>query len=184
MSRSFALHPTGPDNTYRRSDYLRGFATCFGYTFVLCAIGALATIEESGPLLYISFAAVLLGALSTGAALIFLAHAVIGSSQPLSFAVAPEFVPARFRDALRAVLLTYWNPERRPQSDTSAYKRYVGPIYAIASDYKYPEVIAFVLDHFEVTDSLTPGSDPSARLDAAHHLLELIYGTPVATPRP
>jgi hypothetical protein len=183
MSRSFALHPTGPDDTYRRSDYMRGFVACFGFAFVLFAIGALAGIGKFGPLLYIWFAAMLLGALSIGAALIFLAQAVIGSSKPLSFAVDPQFVPVRLRDPMRAILLTDWNPEQRPSTEIHAYERFMSPSYELASRYRDPESIALGLEHFEVTDSLMPGSDPTRRLAAAHRLIELIYGTVVETPR-
>jgi hypothetical protein len=180
---TFSLQPTGPDNTYRRSDYLRGFAECFGFAFVLFAVGALATTEESGLILYISFAAVLLGALSIGAALIFLAQAAIGSSAPLGFAVTPDFVPIRFRDPMRAILLTDWNPEQRPPTDTRAYERYLSPLYELVSYYRQPEVVVSVLEWIEGVHSLKPGSDPTGRLAAAQHIVELIYKTPLATPR-
>ena len=176
ISRSFALRPSGPDSTYRRRDYLRGSAVCLGFAVLLFAISALAGIRDSRPAMYFSFGAVLLAALSVGAALIFIAQAVIGSHEPVSFALPHNFVPERFRDPIRAILLKYWNPQRRPAGEDYAYESYVSLMYDVASrNYDAPS-IASTLEELELNDSLKPGSDSATRLATAEQLLGLFHG--------
>ena len=175
LSQTFSIRPTGTDNTYRRSDYLRGAAICFAAAVVLGSIGAFASNKGSTPLLYIFFGVWLLAMLSIAAALIFLAQAIIGSPEPVSFAVAPEFVPVKSRDPIRGILIRFWNPQHRASSDLRAYDAYLSVAYDLASRNYSPEAITSALEEIEKSDSLEPGADPEARVATANELLSLFH---------
>ena len=175
LSRFFFLHPTGADNTYRRMDYLRGSAICVAVALGLGAIAAVASNRESGPLPYVFFSATLLLALSVATALIFVSHAISGRAAPIAFAVAPGFVPVKFRGPIREILLHFWNPRHSPSRDTRAYEPYISLCYGLASGSVEPELIASALEEVEKSDSLEPGSDLTARLITARELLRLLH---------
>ena len=136
---------------------------------------------SGGPLTYLGFAGVLLGAVALGAAVIFAFHAAIGSIEPASFALPPDYVPVRFRDKLRAILIKEWNPQEKDPNDLRAYDSYLGTIYLLADYNSSPERIASELEQIEARDALLPGSTEKRRLETAEQLLVLVIGRTVST---
>ena len=116
----------------------------------------------------------LLALMALAAALIFTVQAAMGSSEPVSFAVPPEFVPVKFRNGIREILLTHWNPEQRASTELRAYERYVSANWVLASRNTPPEKIAATLESLEIQDGLRPGSHPAARLLTAQKLLSFV----------
>jgi hypothetical protein len=134
---------------------------------------------SAGSLTYLSFAGMLLGLVALSAAIIFAVQAVIGSPEPVSFALPPDHVPIGLREGLRAVLVEEWNPQHRQSSETRAYDAYLSVTYAMAARNFDPEQIASALEQLEATDALTPGSDEVSRFKAAEHILGLVMGHPI-----
>jgi hypothetical protein len=177
--RSISLQPTGPDSTYRRRDYLRGSLVGIVLAAVLLGLSLFASVQGSaGVLAYISFAGVLLGLVSLATAIIFTVQAVVGSPEPVSFALPADHVPVKFRDRIRAVLVDEWNPQRRESTETRAYDSYLSVAYTMASHNLEPEEIASGLEQLESTNGLVPGSTEGRRLKAAERLLGLVIGRP------
>lgn len=177
--RSIALRPTGADSTYRRRDYLRASLVSVLLAVVLLGVSLFAGVRGSDNLLsYISFSGTLLGLVSLAAAIVFSIQAVIGSPEPVSFALPADYVPVKFRDTIRAILLSDWNPLQRPSSEARAYDAYLSVAYLMASQNVEPENIALELEQLEATDKLAPGSDEAARLKTAEELLAVVIGRP------
>jgi hypothetical protein len=178
FSQSISLRPTGGDGTYRRLDYLRGSLVSVLLAAVLLGLGLLVGVRGSdGSLMYISFAGVLLGLVGLAAAIMFTIQAAIGSPEPASFALPPDYVPVKFRAKLRAILVSEWNPQQRESSDARAYDAYLSVAYGMASHNLDAEQIASEFEQIETTDALVPGSDNASRLKAAEQLLGLVRET-------
>lgn len=181
FAQSISLQPTGPDNTYRRLDYLRGSFISIVIAAVLIGVSLFVSVQGSaGALTYISFAGVLLGLVSVATAIIFAVQAVIGSQEPVSFALPPNHVPVRFRDRIREILVAEWNPQQRESTETRAYDSYLSVAYEMASHSLEPEEIASGLEQLEATDELVPGSTEARRLTAAEQLLAFVIGRPLS----
>jgi hypothetical protein len=147
---------------------------------VLLAVGLMGLSTSEGPLTYLSFAGMLLGMVALGAAVIFAFQAAIGSTEPVSFALPPDYVPVRFRDKLRAILIKEWNPQEKDPNDLRAYDFYLGTIYQMADYNSSPEHIASELEQIEVRDALAPGSTVERRLETAEQLIVLLIGRTVS----
>jgi hypothetical protein len=180
--QSFSLRPTGADNTYRRLDYLRGSAVSIlvaALMLLLSLVGFGNPRKSDGPLMYVSFAGVLLGLVSLAAAIIFGVQAGIGSPEAVSFALPEDYVPLDLRDRLRAILVNVWNPQQRQPRDDRAYDSYLSIAYVMGSRNLEPEEIASRLEELEATDGLLPGSNEVSRFRAAEQILELVVGRPL-----
>jgi hypothetical protein len=176
---SISLQPTGADSTYRRLDYLRGSVVSIVLAAVLLGFSLFASARGStGALTYISFGGVLLGLVSLATAIVFIVQAVVGSPEPVSFALPADHVPVKFRDRIRAILVGEWNPQRRESTETRAYDSYLSVVYAMASHNPEPEEIALGLEQLESTNALLPGSTEGRRLKAAEQLLGLVIRRP------
>jgi len=148
---------------------------------VLLVVGLFMGVGTSeGPLPYLSFAGVLLGMVALGAAVIFAFHAAIGSTEPVSFALPPDYVPVRFRDKLRTILVREWNPQEKDPNDLRAYDSYLGTIYQMADYKSSPEHIASELEQIEAKNALVPGSTEERRLETAEQLVVLVIGRTVS----
>ena len=181
FAQSISLQPTGADSTYRRLDYLRGSLVTIVLAAVLLGVSLFVSVRGStGALTYISFAGVLLGLVSLATGIIFSVQAVVGSPEPVSFALPPDHVPVKFRDRIRAILVNEWNPQRRESTETRAYDSYLSVAYVMASHNLEPEEIALGLEKLESTDALVPGSTEARRLKAAEQLLGVVIGRPLS----
>ena len=148
---------------------------------MLLGVGLFASVRGSGgALTYISFAGVLLSLVSLATAIIFTVQAVIGSPEPVSFALPPDHVPVKLRDGIRTILVNEWNPRQRESTETRAYDSYLSVAYAMASHNQEPEEIASGLEQLEASDGLVPGSTELRRLKAAEQLLGLVMGRPLS----
>jgi hypothetical protein len=174
FSQGISLRPTGADSTYRRLDYVRGSLASIVFAAILLSFSFLAGERSAGAPTYLFFGGMLLGLLGVAAAIIFLVQAAIGSAQPVGFALPPDFVPMKFRDGIRTILVKEWNPLQNESSDVRAYDSYLSLGYMMASRNLEPENIASTLEQIEATDGLVPGSNPAARLNAAEQLLTLL----------
>jgi ABC-type transport system involved in multi-copper enzyme maturation permease subunit len=176
----FSIHPTGADSTYRRLDYLRGSLVSIVLAGVLLGLSLFAsTLQSTGALAYVSFGGVLLGLVSLATAIIFIVQAVVGSPEPVSFALPPNHVPVKYRDRIRAILVNEWNPQRVESTETHSYDSYLAVVYGMASHNLEPEGIASDLQQIESSDGLVPGSTEAERLEAAEQLLALVIGRPL-----
>src|SRR5438045_2053224 len=114
VSASARIHirPTGPEGAYCRRDYGRGAGFAAAAAGVCVALIAALTVTPLSETTReaILFGAAILGAMSLAAAGILLTHAVLGSAEPVVFAVAPDFIPPPVRRALRELLLGEWDP--------------------------------------------------------------------------
>lgn len=174
---SISLRPTGADNAYRRFDYLRGALISVLLAALLLGGSVFADVRGwNGSLTYFSFAGVLLGLVALGATVIFTVQAIIGSPEPAGFALPPDYVPMKFRDGIRAILVNEWNPQGRESGDTRDYDSYLSIVYVMTSRNHDPEELSSLLYQLEASDDLVPGSDSESRLRAAEQLLALVSG--------
>ena len=180
MSRllgSIHLRPTGPDYSYRRSDYWRGALVSLGFAVAFCGLALLLggylpdrVWTEVG-----LFVTAILALVAVGSAVILGVQGVIGSSEPAGFAIAPDFVPAPFRALLRSILIEHWDPlaRRTTPGPHPEYDRYLPLAYDLGRSGSSPEAIAEQLARMESLDSLVPGSDAARRLDTGQRIQAL-----------
>jgi len=169
--RGLYLTPTGADFTYRRSDYVRGalFSLASGAVAIAAWLG-LSLLDWPAP----AFVVVLLAALAISAAVILTAQALLGSVQPVGFAVDPRFVPLGVRQTIRVILAELWNPlNLAPGSDFSPYEPYVAPLYHVATRVKLAEAVARELETIEQGE-LRVEVEPPQRFRAAEAIVEAV----------
>src|SRR5687768_7949514 len=102
LAQIISLQPTGADRTYRRLDYLRGSLVSIVLAVVLFGVSLFVGVRGSNEALsYIAVVGIFLGLMSLAAAIILAVQAVIGSLEPVSFALPEDHVPVKVRDRIR-----------------------------------------------------------------------------------
>jgi hypothetical protein len=177
LNRNIHLRPTGPEATYCRADYLRGVVISLllaGVFLGLVLLGSLVERPREVADVLLIFGSVL-SLMSLASALILGVQGVLCSVTPIGFAVAPNFVPPKYRDSLRDLILGVWDPEHLgPLGDpTKSYDRYLPLFYELGRAGHGQEYVVEALEGIENRDGLAPGSDPARRLEVAARLRAL-----------